>query len=202
MVFGNPPADLGKPEQEEANLALDVALDNLRRTLDGVVKGGDKVQTQRVPLVPLEDVVRAAQVLDAAPVPTEDRVIHPAPTPDDGRKEPGQSNDLALRFNTGKPELHYCLTFPEALRGIARVTTYGSKKYALYNYTKGAPASQSIGCALRHLLAWMGGEDIDPESGQHHLDHFVWNAARLCDEMQRRPELDDRPHKVLEKATG
>lgn len=101
---------------------------------------------------------------------------------------------LAERFNTGKPELHYVLTFPEALRGIARVTTYGSKKYAPYNYTKGAPASQSVSCALRHLMAWFAGEDIDSESGHSHLDHFIWNAARLAHEMATRPELDDRPH--------
>jgi hypothetical protein len=104
-------------------------------------------------------------------------------------------SERALRHNEGKPTLHTALTFPEALRGVARVTAYGEKKYARFNYLKGAPASQSIDCALRHLLAWYNGEDKDAESGLNHLDHFAWNAMRLADEMQRRPELDDRPGK-------
>ena len=103
--------------------------------------------------------------------------------------------ERALRHNSGKPALHAALCFPEALRGNARVTAYGAAKYARYNFKKGAPASESVDCAMRHLLAWWNGEDTDPESGQSHLDHFVWNAMRLADELQgpMKAELDDRP---------
>jgi len=109
--------------------------------------------------------------------------------------------ERAMRFNNGKPELHYALTFGEALKGAARVGTFGANKYSAYNYMKGATASQSIGCLLRHLLAWFEGEDSDPESQLNHLDHFVWNAMRLSTEMKGsdKDELDDRPHKVLRK---
>lgn len=169
------------------------------------------------------NILTAAAVLDAQEAPH--RMIHPTPEPSGAETDPwatgelGCSRDpsepvidisspeklatsrLAQRFNSGKPELHYLLTFPEAMRGIARVTTYGSKKYALYNYTKGAPASESVSCALRHLLAWFSGEDTDPESGLCHLDAFVWNAARLTHEMATRPDLDNRPHVLMKQSS-
>lgn len=105
-----------------------------------------------------------------------------------------QKKELALRYNTGKPTLHVNLNFPEALRGTARVTAYGEQKYARNNYLKGAPASQSVDCMMRHLEKWWNGENNDSESGLSHLDHFVWNAMRLANEMHTRPDLDDRPH--------
>lgn len=127
-------------------------------------------------------------------------------------------SERALRYNAGKPQVHFALTFPEAINGAARVSMYGSRKYALYNYLKGAPVSESLDCLMRHLMKWWMGEDrdtdpncpdcaardtSDPEhlckkhSGLSHLDHAVWNMLRLADEAQRKPELDDRPHKML-----
>jgi len=102
--------------------------------------------------------------------------------------------DLAMRDNGGKPELSYALTFGEALRAMAQVCAHGAGKYSRGNYLKGAPLSQSMDCLLRHLLAWSEGEDTDPESGQGHLAHVVWNALRLCQESIVRPDLDDRIH--------
>ena len=103
-----------------------------------------------------------------------------------------QPPDLAMRHNEGKPELNYALTFGDALREMSKVCTYGAGKYARANYIKGAPLSQSVDCLLRHLLAWWEGEDTDPESGQGHLAHVVWNALRLCQESLVRKDLDDR----------
>lgn len=109
---------------------------------------------------------------------------------------------LAKRDNSGKPALSVVLTFPEALRGVARAAAFGEKKYDRYNYLKGAPASQSVNSTLSHLLAWWSGEETDAESGLSHLDHFVWNALRLTDELTRRPELDDRPDPLLMDGAG
>jgi len=98
----------------------------------------------------------------------------------------------ALRFNAGKPELSYLFTFGAALREVANVCAYGARKYSRSNYTKGAPYTQSVDALLRHLLSWQEGEDRDPESGQLHLAHVLWNALRLCQESIVRPDLDDR----------
>jgi len=99
----------------------------------------------------------------------------------------------ALRHNDGKAELAYMATMPNAWRGFARVCTYGGTKYARYNYLIGAPYSQYVNCLLRHLLAFMEGEDVDAESGCRHLDHLVWNALMLAEMSVIQPERDDRP---------
>lgn len=98
----------------------------------------------------------------------------------------------ALRHNKGKPELSYILTFPEALKGFAQVCQYGGQKYDRGNYLKGAPLSQYMDCALRHLVAWNNGEEKDPESECDHLAHFVWNALCLYEMAKTQPERDDR----------
>lgn len=98
----------------------------------------------------------------------------------------------AKRYNVDKPELSYILTLPKALEGFARVCEYGGKKYDRGNYLKGAPLSQYMDCALRHLVAWNNGEDQDPESQCDHLAHFVWNALCLYEMAQSQPERDDR----------
>ena len=98
----------------------------------------------------------------------------------------------AMRHNSGKPELSYILTFPRAVKLFARVCMYGASKYDRGNYLKGAPLSQYVDCLMRHLQAWWSGEDIDTESGQHHLGHVVWNALCLCEIALAQPERDDR----------
>lgn len=61
----------------------------------------------------------------------------------------------------------------------AKVMTYGAVKYDDHNWIrvllgKGGRA-RYFAAALRHILAWWGGEELDPESGLDHLAH-----ARCC----------------------
>jgi len=46
---------------------------------------------------------------------------------------------------------------------------------------------------LRHLTAWWAGEDLDPESGLHHLAHAACCLMFLLEYTQTHTELDDRP---------
>ena len=109
----------------------------------------------------------------------------------------------AMRYNDGKRQLSYVMTFPEAMRGLAEVCEYGANKYERYNYMiGGVSAQQHVDCLLRHLLAWYDGEDVDPESGVSHLHHATFNMMRLADEMAKGACEDDRPHKTLEKTEG
>jgi len=57
----------------------------------------------------------------------------------------------------------------------AEVLTHGAKKYGDHNWRKGMEWTRLIGAALRHIFAWMRGEDMDKESGLPHLAH-----ARCC----------------------
>lgn len=105
----------------------------------------------------------------------------------------------ALRYNDGKPELHYLVSFPSAAEALASVCKYGEGKYSAYNYLKGAPLSQYLSSGLRHLFAFWRGEDRDPESGCSHLGHFLWNTVMLVEMWHSRSDLDDRPHVVLSR---
>lgn len=60
---------------------------------------------------------------------------------------------------------------PEALTEIAKVLAFGAEKYGRHNWRKGMAWSRLLGAILRHLFAWMQGEDKDPESGLSHLAH-------------------------------
>ena len=106
-----------------------------------------------------------------------------------------QKQPPAKRYNTGKPQLSYIGTMPAALAEFSRVCEFGAEKYERHNYLRGANFSQYMDSHDRHRLAWQMGEDIDPETGCHHLAHAAWNAQMLLEMALCRPDLDDRPPK-------
>jgi len=84
------------------------------------------------------------------------------------------------------------------LWGLAKILTLGAKIYGYRNWEHGFEYSRLYGAALRHLTAWWNGEDLDPESGEHHLLHCLCNIVFLA-EYELRPaafkKFDDRPYK-------
>lgn len=82
---------------------------------------------------------------------------------------------------------------PATLGEVARVAGMGAAKYERYNYLKGYPWSLSFDALCRHLLAFWGGEDTDPESGLSHMGHVAWHALALIAFTSRHPDFDDRP---------
>jgi len=80
------------------------------------------------------------------------------------------------------------------LAGCCRVFMGGKIKYAEWNWAKGMKWSYCFDCTLRHLFKWwFCGEDIDPESGEHHLDHVLCNLFMLRHYVTNYKEGDDRP---------
>jgi hypothetical protein len=74
----------------------------------------------------------------------------------------------------------------------------GTIKYAAWNWSKGMKWSTCMDCLLRHLFKWWYcGEDIDPESGEHHLDHVFCNLFFLRHYADTHPGGDDRPPKEV-----
>jgi hypothetical protein len=69
----------------------------------------------------------------------------------------------------GKPPIQL---IPYAwIAGVARILAFGAEKYAPWNWTKGFQWSRLGGATLRHVGAWLDGEDNDPETGENHLLH-------------------------------
>lgn len=80
-----------------------------------------------------------------------------------------------------------------AFADAAHVFEYGRRKYAAWNWAKGMPWSVPLGCIARHSLAWIGGEEIDPESGKPHRGHILCNLLMLKLYAKTYTEGDDRP---------
>lgn len=72
------------------------------------------------------------------------------------------------------------------------VHQYGALKYGRDNWRGGMPYTRLYDALQRHLLAWLSGEDCDPESGKPHLGHALTTLGMLVWMTVRRPDLDDR----------
>lgn len=96
------------------------------------------------------------------------------------------------RANTGKIDM--TLVPMLLLGGVTRVFMGGCLKYADWNWTKGMKWSSAMACTLRHLFKWYYlREDLDSESGEHHLDHVLANVFMLKHYSKVYQEGDDRP---------
>lgn len=78
------------------------------------------------------------------------------------------------------------------LLGVARVLGFGAQKYDRHNWRGGIKRSRLIAAALRHILAYNEGEDLDPESGLNHLYHASCCLMFASEMHEVRPDLDDR----------
>jgi len=94
------------------------------------------------------------------------------------------------KHDTNKPPIS--LLDRDFLEGTAHVMAFGAEKYDRYNWTNGIQYSRLIDAAMRHIIAYYSGEDIDPESGLPHIDHAAANLNMLRGMMRLHPEMDDR----------
>lgn len=100
-----------------------------------------------------------------------------------------------LRYNMGKAKWDL-IDFP-SLEPMVKVMEYGAQKYAPHNWKKGMLHTEITACLMRHLFAYLNGEDVDPESGESHIGHVQANAMFLQYNIKNHPSLDDRYKKEL-----
>lgn len=80
--------------------------------------------------------------------------------------------EAGRKFDGGK--LEYGLLPPLALEETVKVLTFGAQKYERDNWQKVPDSKRRYFDALqRHVWAWKSGEQLDPESGIHHLAHAM-----------------------------
>lgn len=71
---------------------------------------------------------------------------------------------------------------PVALAEVARVLQHGAVKYGRFNWREaGVKPEVYLGAMLRHLMQWASGEDMDPDSGMHHLAHVMASCCIVLD---------------------
>ena len=98
----------------------------------------------------------------------------------------GKKNDRA----DNKPMMS--LVEAEFVNKVAAVMTYGAKKYGKFNYRGGLEYTRVLDAALRHIYAYIEGEDKDPESGLCHIGHAGACLNILAYQMKNKGDLDDR----------
>lgn len=96
----------------------------------------------------------------------------------------------AIKLDESKPPIS--LLHRDFLEGTAQVMGFGAGKYGVHNWCKGLEHSRLLDACLRHLIAIIDGEDIDPESGLPHRHHACASLNMYCGNVVLHPELDDR----------
>lgn len=96
----------------------------------------------------------------------------------------------AIKYDMGKPPLG--LISRTALEQEAMVMAFGAKKYGMHNWRKGMDFSRLADAALRHVYAFLDGEDKDQETGLSHLAHARCCLAFLLEYEGKRIGTDDR----------
>ncbi len=94
------------------------------------------------------------------------------------------------KFDSGKTR--YALVPVTPLKQLADVYTYGAIKYSPENWRKGCDWSRIYDAMMRHLNAFWGGEEIDPESGLPHLAHAGFGIMTLLEFSNTKTGTDDR----------
>ena len=97
---------------------------------------------------------------------------------------------VGVKYDGDKPRM--TLVPHDVLYEVAKVFTYGAAKYSDHNWADGMRHTRMADALLRHLTAWLSGEDMDDESGLHHLDHLCCCALMLRGMVLRRKGDDDR----------
>lgn len=87
--------------------------------------------------------------------------------------------DIKGSEDDSKPRVS--LIEPDYILEIARVLSYGAKKRGANNWktTKPDDKYRWKDAMFRHLLAYLGGQEFDPDTGLHHLAHMSCNAMFL-----------------------
>jgi hypothetical protein len=63
-------------------------------------------------------------------------------------------------------------SMPDAVQSVIRILEYGAKKYDDNNWKK-VESHRYDDAALRHILAYLSGEELDKETSESHLSHAI-----------------------------
>ena len=91
-----------------------------------------------------------------------------------------------------KPQLQ--LIPPVFNEAVAAALNHGADKYGPWNWRENKVEMMTyIGAIRRHADAVLSGEDIDPDSGVHHLGHIAASCAIVLDAGKHGTLVDNRP---------
>ena len=90
------------------------------------------------------------------------------------RWRPAERNETmrgdSKKYDAGKPM--WDLLQWDAVEELVKVLTFGAERYGAYSWKEVEGArDRYMAAMMRHIKAWYTGEEIDPDSGIHHLGH-------------------------------
>lgn len=98
---------------------------------------------------------------------------------------------LGKKFDQEKPR--YDLIPYAGINEAAKVFAFGAAKYGDRNWELGLSYGRLYAALQRHLTSFWAGEELDPESGHHHLGHAACCLLMLSQfALASRDDLDDR----------
>jgi len=110
-------------------------------------------------------------------------ILAAAPYPDDNPK---------TALGEAKPKMSDTPT--ESIRLLGQVHSMGAAKYGAFNWReKTVSSTVYYDAAMRHLMAYFDGQDIDEESGLPHLAHVMACCSILLDASNGDTLNDNRP---------
>jgi hypothetical protein len=101
--------------------------------------------------------------------------------------------EVALKFDSDKPRMD--LLSVDAQIAIAKIMTFGAKKYGDHNWRKGFNYSRLYAACQRHLTSWWNGDTLDKETKESHLHHAACCLMMLIEHEIRNLGTDDRYYK-------
>lgn len=95
-------------------------------------------------------------------------------------KKPENERGAGLKYDSGKPRMS--LVPPHAITEMAKVMTFGASKYKAHSWKQVENAQERyLDALMRHAIAYVAGERIDPESGLPTMAHLICDAAFLIE---------------------
>lgn len=105
-----------------------------------------------------------------------------------GKSSTGAKKDSIGAHN--KPRLS--LIPKSALWALGGALTHGEVRYGTNNWRKGLPVTFLCDSAIRHILQFLDGENIDKQSQNPHLGNAMANLSMAIEMIESIPEMDDR----------
>lgn len=115
--------------------------------------------------------------------------------PEDSKPESGETRitNALTGGEKGTKIARFDLIPAEPLWQLAEHYGKGATKYADRNWERGYEWSLSFAALMRHAWAFWNGEDIDPETGSHHMAAVAFHAFAMMEWATTHPEFDNRP---------
>lgn len=119
----------------------------------------------------------------------------------------GKVDGAGFKTVMAEPKDPLDLIPPQFLEDLSKVLLYGLKKYAKNNWVRGMSWECTTAAALRHIMAFRRGEEMDPDSGLPHVLHAAFGMMALHwyahgPRAEEYAKLDDRAFKGLPHKEG